>query len=560
MAETPLQRKMEAVRQALADLQQRATDLVADDVLRDDLLAILSDLCTVREELQRQWEQMAAIRRHAEVRDEIEQLYRSLVETSPDAILLTDLDGHVIIGNRQAAVLYGLASVEELLGQDVFDFIAPEDRPRAAGDARRIREEGAVRNVEYRFLRHDGSRYTGELNASLVQDAEGRPAFFIVVVRDVTGRKQAEERLRESETRYRLVSETISDYAFAVRIEADGTRRNEWRTGAFSRITGYDFQELETRGGVAAIVHPDDMPIFECRYQALLAGHSDVSEYRIITKSGEVRWLRSYGRGLWDETEKRIVRIIGGAQDITERKEAEEALRSFAEELRARNEELDAFAHTVAHDLKGALAPLIGYSEALETDLASMSDDEVRKCARAVAQRGRKMNRIIDELLLLSGVRRMKVETRPLDMAAIVAEAQARLTDLIEKHAAEIVLPTTWPTALGYGPWVEEVWVNYISNAIRYGGDPPRIELGADVQADGMVSFWVRDNGRGIPLEQQGRLFAPFSQPDRVGSGGHGLGLSIVQRIVQALGGEVGVESEIGQGSRFSFTLPSAQA
>ncbi len=110
--------------------------------------------------------------------------------------------------------------------------------------------------------------------------------------------------------------------------------------------------------------------------------------------------------------------------------------------------------------------------------------------------------------------------------------------------------------ALGYGPWVEEVWANYLSNAIQYGGRPPRVELGATEQADGMVRFWVRDNGPGLTPEEQARLFTPFTRLDQVRAKGHGLGLSIVRRIVEKLGGQVGVESEVGRGSVFTFTLP----
>jgi signal transduction histidine kinase len=104
---------------------------------------------------------------------------------------------------------------------------------------------------------------------------------------------------------------------------------------------------------------------------------------------------------------------------------------------------------------------------------------------------------------------------------------------------------------------VEEVWVNYISNAIKYGGRPPRVQLGATVQSNGMVSFWVRDNGPGIAPEDQRQLFIPFTKLHQVQIEGHGLGLSIVQRIVERLGGEVGIESEVGQGSTFFFALPA---
>ena len=118
--------------------------------------------------------------------------------------------------------------------------------------------------------------------------------------------------------------------------------------------------------------------------------------------------------------------------------------------------------------------------------------------------------------------------------------------------------PSEWPSAMGHAPWVEEVWVNYLSNAIKYGGsesEPPRIELGAETQADGMIRFWVHDNGPGIAPEDQARLFTPFTRLDQARATGHGLGLSIVRRIAEKLGGQASVDSQVGQGSTFSFTL-----
>jgi signal transduction histidine kinase len=145
-------------------------------------------------------------------------------------------------------------------------------------------------------------------------------------------------------------------------------------------------------------------------------------------------------------------------------------------------------------------------------------------------------------------------------MANIVDEARLRLSDLIEERQAEIVLPeaSAWPVALGHAEWIVEVWVNYFSNAIKYGGQPPCMKLGAEAQPDGMVRFWARDNGHGLSPEEQARLFTPFTRLNQVRAKGHGLGLSIVRRIVEKLGGQVGVESRIGQGSSFFFTLPSA--
>jgi signal transduction histidine kinase len=235
-------------------------------------------------------------------------------------------------------------------------------------------------------------------------------------------------------------------------------------------------------------------------------------------------------------------------------------LEQQAIELQTRNEELDAFAHTVAHDLKNPVGPVVGFAEILIRDHTIMTEDERQRCMEAIARSGRKIKSIIEELLLLAEVRQVQVATEPLDMSGIVSEALQRLTDAVEQPCVEIVWPdvSAWPVALGYAPWVEEVWINYLSNALKYGGRPPRIELGAKAQPDGMTRFWVRDNGPGIPPEAQARLFTPFTRLDQVRARGHGLGLSIVRRIVEKLGGQVGVESQVGQGSVFSFTLPGA--
>jgi signal transduction histidine kinase len=234
-----------------------------------------------------------------------------------------------------------------------------------------------------------------------------------------------------------------------------------------------------------------------------------------------------------------------------------EMLRQQTAELRARNEDLDAFAYTVAHDLKGPLSLIAGYANVLNEDYATLSADELREMSGATMRTAFKMRAIIDELLLLAGVRKVEVEATPLDMSGIVAEAWQRVAGLIEQYQAEIVIPSAWPVAQGYRPWVEEVWVNYLSNAVEYGGRPPSMELGATPQSDTMIRFWVRDNGPGLTPEDQARLFLPFTRLDQARATGHGLGLSIVRRIVEKLGGQVGVESEVGRGSIFFFTLPA---
>lgn len=227
-------------------------------------------------------------------------------------------------------------------------------------------------------------------------------------------------------------------------------------------------------------------------------------------------------------------------------------------ELQKRLEELDAFAHTVAHDLKNPLTRIIGYAELLEGEFDTLPEEDLHGFVGIIARGGRKMENIINELLLLASVREGEVESQPLDMSDIVDEAQRRLSHMIEGSKVRIILPESWPVALGHGPWVEEVWLNYISNAIKYSGREPRLELGGAVEPGGAARFWVRDNGPGLSEEDQGRLFAPFTRLHQVRAEGHGLGLSIVRRIVNKLGGRAGVESQVGKGSVFYFTLPSA--
>ena len=224
-------------------------------------------------------------------------------------------------------------------------------------------------------------------------------------------------------------------------------------------------------------------------------------------------------------------------------------------ELQERVEGLEAFAYTVAHDLKGSLGSLSGLANVLKENYAQLSAEQRQACLDHLVYGTHKLNTVVDELLLLAEMHQAKVTMEPVYMAFTVAEARKRLAPLIEDHQAEIVLPNEWPLAEGHDSWVEEVWVNYLSNAIKYGGMPPHVELGADKQRDGMVRFWVRDNGRGLTPNEQARLFKPFTRLENVDTDGHGLGLSVVQRIVDKLGGQVGIESVPGQGSVFSFTL-----
>jgi len=232
---------------------------------------------------------------------------------------------------------------------------------------------------------------------------------------------------------------------------------------------------------------------------------------------------------------------------------------SKSDDLAAKNAELEAYAHTIAHSLKTPLAAANRFLEILHkyksTELTDESRHLVRQAFEAMAMTGE----VVDALLLLSTVAQQNVELQAIDMAAVVAKVQSQLADLQTRTSATVHLPPRWPRALGFAPWVAEVWLNLLSNAIKYGGSPPRMQLGATPEGS-HVRFWVRDNGEPLSEEARARVFTPFTRLHRDRADGHGLGLATVQRIVSRLNGQVGVNSGLEGGNEFFFSLPAVAA
>jgi two-component system, sensor histidine kinase and response regulator len=232
-------------------------------------------------------------------------------------------------------------------------------------------------------------------------------------------------------------------------------------------------------------------------------------------------------------------------------------LREQVAGLEARNKELEEYAYMVAHDLKEPLTVLILNADLIK-DVPDLTGEELKECLLQLKSTAYEMRNIIKSLLLFAQVSKAEAPRRAVHMAEVVANVQARLSYMIRERQAQLILPEVWPDAIGYEPWIEEVWANFLSNALKYGGRPPRIELGALARPDGMLHFWTRDNGPGIPAEARTCLFTRGNPLSHLGLSGDGLGLPIVHNIIEKLGGQVGVESEEGQGSLFFFTLPAA--
>lgn len=245
-------------------------------------------------------------------------------------------------------------------------------------------------------------------------------------------------------------------------------------------------------------------------------------------------------------------------RNLSELKTANAQIQQKARELETQNMALDEFAYTVAHQIQGLLSQMVGYASFIEMHHGEDMRSDVTLSLNRIVQSGNKMNNVINELLLLASMRSTEIVMQSLDMGRIVKEVKKRLRFEIKEENAEISAPDVWPTALGHESWIEEAMLNYISNAIKYGGNPPQLLLGADELPGNMVRIWVKDNGAGIPNEDQKRLFTPHTRLRKVRARGEGLGLAIVRRIIHQCGGEVGVESGEGEGSIFWFTLPQS--
>jgi DNA-binding response OmpR family regulator len=230
-----------------------------------------------------------------------------------------------------------------------------------------------------------------------------------------------------------------------------------------------------------------------------------------------------------------------------------------SDDLAAKNAELEAYAHTIAHSLKTPLAAATRFLEILFKYKSAELGEEPQRLVQQAFEAMSMTGEVVDALLLLSTVSQQSVELRALDMQAVVARVQSQLADLQARTQASIQVPAAWPRALGYAPWIAEIWLNLLSNALKYGGSPPQVRLGA-TQEGGQVRFWVRDNGEPLSQDERARVFTPFTRLQQERAAGHGLGLATVQRIVARLGGRVGANPSPDGGNEFFFCLPAVDA
>jgi PAS domain S-box-containing protein len=501
-------------------------------------------------------------KRAEEALRESEERYRTLVETSPDAITLLDLNLTIISANRPALNLFGYENAEEVKGKSGLDYLVLEERGRAIEDMRKMLETGSIGPIDYTLTKKDGTLFPAELKASLVVDSQKKPGGIILVSRDITERKQADEALRESEERYRTVIEHSNDG-----VAIDRGSQPLFVNQRFVEIFGYDKPEEILGKPLSLIVHPDDIRRLEEIILRRQRGEVVPSRY-------EFRGLRKNGETIDVEASATQTNYRGESvslvylRDITDRKRAEEALRRTEEQLRQsqKMEAIGQLAGGVAHDFNNLLTVIKGYSqlslnEIREGEPLRGNIEEIRKATDRAADLTRQ---------LLAFSRRQIMEMRVLDLNDLLVSLEKMLRRVIGEDIELVTLLAEDLGRVKTDPGqIEQVIMNLAVNArdAMLDGGKLTIET-ANVDLDEAyarshiavipgryVMISVSDTGVGMATEVRGRVFEPFFTTKEKGKG-TGLGLSTVYGIVKQSGGNIWVYSEPGKGTTFKIYLP----
>jgi PAS domain S-box-containing protein len=485
-----------------------------------------------------------------------------LVSSAVDyAIFILDVDGHVLTWNAGAERMQGY-SREEIVGCHFSTFYTEPDvaRGHPADELRLALRDGRYEEEGWR-VRKDGSRFWANVVITPLYD-EGELVGFGKVSRDLTGRRHAEEELRararELErvnaqlAEYRQLVSSVRDYAIFM-LDVSGHIRS-WNLGA-EHLKGYRADEVIGRHFSLFYSDADRE-----------RGHP-ADELRIAAQEGryeEEGWrFRKDGSRFWASVTITAMRSEDGrldgfakvTRDLTARKEAQDALVRALEELREANEELDRFASVAAHDLTGPLSTIAGFASLL-ADSAALPSNEKAYAGHILTS----AERLLAMLHALLAYARAGASTPAPEQVRVATVAREVLDDLagpIAEHGSDVTVAVPdEATVLADPTDVRALLQNLISNAVKF-ADPrdPQVSIAAEPE-HGMWRVAVEDNGDGIAEADQRRIFKPF---DRAGGGderaGYGLGLAICQRLVDRYGGALGVESAVGQGSRFWFTI-----
>jgi len=476
------------------------------------------------------------------------EAFRLLIEGVQDyAIFMLDGAGRVSTWNAGAERIKGYRA-EEIVGQHFSRFYPPEaiaeGRPaRLLGIAAR---DGRVEDEGWR-VRKDGTQFWADVMITALRDSDGSVIGFAKVTRDSTKRKEAENALRRSEQTFRLLVESVQDYAIFM-LDLEG-RVASWNPGA-ERIKGYSAHEIV--GEHFSIFYPlEDVAQGKPRWELEKAendGRHEDEGWR-LRKDGTRFWANVVISPMLD-AHGGLIGYAKVTRDLTQQRRAEQALAQT-------NQELERFSYSVSHDLRAPLRAIDGYAQALSEDHADKLGDEGQRLLAVIRDSAKLGGQLIDGLLNFSRVGRQALARVPVDLTALAERVVADLRQTEGSVPVEVVV-TPLPPASGDAALLRHVFINVIDNAFKFSAKRahPRVEIGAE-QNGSEVAYYVKDNGVGFDMQYANKLFGVFQRLHRHDEfEGTGVGLALAQRIVQRHGGRIWAEGKVNEGATFFFTLP----
>jgi len=494
-----------------------------------------------------------------------EARFRELHESMIDAFVSVDMDGRITDVNESYLKLVGYGATE-IKGLSYARLI-PERWH--ANEARIIAEQilpkGFSEIYEKEYRRKDGSVIPVELRRHLLRDDNGAPAGMWAIVRDISDRRRAQSELQESEERLRHLTASLGE---AVWLRDAHTLEVLYVNEAYERIWGRTRESLVADpASFLSAVHPDDLPRLMEALPLQYGGRWIDMHFRILVRDGQERWIRYRTYPIFDR-EGRLWRTIGVTEDATEKRVAELALRRVNEQLEARvaertsqlqhaNRELESFAYTVSHDLKGPLRALTGFSQALMEDCGDRLDRLGLSYLERVRGAALRMGELIDDLLELSRVSRVEMTVERVDITAI---ARRVIEDLRAQEPSRnvVVRIDEGLKAQGDSRLLCIVLENLLSNAWKFTArsEHPRIEVLRHADESARRWILIKDNGVGFDMQYVERIFGPFQRLHTSDEfPGTGIGLATVARILQRHRGEIRAEAAPGQGATFKFRV-----
>ncbi len=473
----------------------------------------------------------------------------AIVESSQDAIIGKDLNGIVTSWNQGAEHIFGYTE-EEIVGKSITVLAGPERADEMPRILERVRRGEPI--THYETIRHtkDGRLLDVSLTISPIHDADGRVIGASKVARDITQQKAQERALRDSEARMNIALEAGEMGAWEWNIEDSKVTWSPQLEAIHGLAPG-------TFGGTLddfqRDMHPEDRPrVLETIAAAVASGNDYRVEYRFVRPDGSIGWLEARGRLMSGPR-----RMVGICQDISDRKETEEALIRQAELLSRSNADLREFAYIASHDLQEPLRNVSTFTQLLAKRYAGQLDSDADTFIKYIVDSAVRMTQLIRDLLAYSQVIHSEDDdVQEVPLRETVDWALANLRSSIEESGA-IVETDTLPTVRCDQSQIAQVFQNLISNAIKYrSAEAPSIHITCQRDETGWV-LSVRDNGMGISAAYHEKVFGVFRRLHGTDYSGTGIGLAICKKIVEKHGGRIWVESEAGQGSAFKFSLPA---